>query len=73
LNAPIVGKKAYLAYLEPLQGKIFYDASEYVSPRVEFYGKTAVLTYNYHSLLKKPDGQFERTSFWNTTEVQIRD
>jgi hypothetical protein len=73
LNAPIVGKKAYLAYLEPLQGKIFYDASEYVSPRVAFYGKTAVLTYNYHSLLKKPDGQFERTSFWNTTEVQIRD
>jgi ketosteroid isomerase-like protein len=69
LNAPIVGKKAYLAYLEPLQGKIFYDASEYVSPRVAFYGKTAVLTYNYHSLLKKPDGQFERTSFWNTTEV----
>lgn len=69
LNAPIVGKAAYLQYLEPLKGKIFYDASEYVKPNVALYGKTAVLTYNYHSLKKKPDNQFERTSFWNTTEV----
>lgn len=49
--------------------KIFYDASEYVKPKVALYGKMAVLTYNYHSLKKKPDDQFERTSFWNTTEV----
>ena len=69
LTAPIVGKKAYLQYLEPLKGKIFYDASEYVKPRVALYGNTAVLTYNYHSLMKDKDGQLKRTSFWNTTEV----
>jgi len=69
LDAPIVGKKAYIQYLEPLKGKILYDASEYVNPRVAVYGNTAVLTYNYHSLTKDGNGQLQRTSFWNTTEV----
>lgn len=69
LNAPIVGKKAYIQYLEPLKGRVAYDASEYVNPRVAVYGDTAVLTYNYHSLQKGKDGRPQRTSFWNTTEV----
>ena len=69
LTAPIVGKEAYFQYLEPLKGKIFYDASEYVKPLVALYGDTAVLTYNYHSLSKGPEGQRQRTSFWNTTEI----
>jgi len=69
LNDPIVGKKAYIPYLEPLKGKILYDASEYVDPRVAVHGNTAVLTYNYHSLRKDKDGPPKRTSFWNTTEV----
>ena len=69
LTAPIVGKKAYVQFSEALKGKIFYDASEYVSPRVAVYGNTAVLTYNYHSLTKNRNGKLERTSFWNTTEV----
>ena len=69
LNAPIVGKAAYIKYLEPLKGKIFYDASEYVKPKVALYGDTAVLTYNYHSLTKDKNGRPQRTSFWNTTEV----
>ena len=69
LTAPIVGKEAYLRYLEPLRGKIFYDASEYVKPLVALYGDTAVLTYNYHSLSKGQEGRPQRTSFWNTTEI----
>ena len=69
LNTPIVGKAAYFRYLEPLQGKIFYDASEYVKPKVALYGKTAVLTYNYHSLTSDKNDRPQRTSFWNTTEV----
>ena len=69
LTAPIVAKAAYAKYLEPLKGQVLYDKSEYVSPTVALYGNTAVLTYNYHSLSKKPDGEFRRTSFWNTTEV----
>ena len=72
LDAPVVGKPAYVRYLEPLQGKIFYDGSEYVHPRAAAYGNTAVLTYNYHSLRKRADGRQERTSFWNTTEVYRR-
>ena len=69
LSAPIVGKAAYIQYLEPLKGQIFYDKSEYVNPNVAMYGKTAVMTYNYHSLKNNSDGQLQRTSFWNTTEV----
>lgn len=69
LAAPVVGKAAYRAYLEPLVGKVHYDGSEYVSPRVAVYGDLAVLTYNYHSLRKDSAGQSRRNSFWNTTEV----
>jgi ketosteroid isomerase-like protein len=69
LAAPIVGVKAYREYLEPLVGKVAYDGSEYVKPKVARYGNTAVLTYNYHSLSKDKDGLLKRTSFWNTTEV----
>jgi ketosteroid isomerase-like protein len=72
LAAPIVGKKAYAEYLGRLKGKIFYDASEYVAPRVALYGDLAVLTYNYHSLRKDPNGRLQRTSFWNTTEIYRR-
>ena len=67
LDAPIVGKEAYIDYLAPLKGQIFYDKSEYVNPKVALYGKTAVLTYNYHSLRKSSTGQLQRTSFWNTS------
>jgi ketosteroid isomerase-like protein len=69
LTAPVIGIEAYREYLKPLVGKIAYDASEYVNPRVALYGNTAVLTYNYHSLRKDKDGVLKRTSFWNTTEV----
>lgn len=64
LSAPIDGKTAYIKYLEPLKGKIFYDASEYVSPRVAVFGNTAVLTYNYHSLSRDHGGRPQRTSFF---------
>jgi ketosteroid isomerase-like protein len=69
LAAPVVGRKAYVEYLTPLKGKIFYDASEYVDPRVAIHGDVAVLTYNYHSLRKDASGALKRTSFWNTTEI----
>jgi ketosteroid isomerase-like protein len=72
LSAPIVGKADYIEYLKPLKGKIFYDGSEYVRPRVAVYGDLAVLTYNYHSLRHDPAGHKQRTSFWNTTEVYAK-
>jgi len=72
LAAPVVGAKAYREYLLPLQGKIRYDASEFVEPRVALAGDLAVLTYNYHSLRRGADGQMQRSSFWNTTQVYVR-
>lgn len=72
LAAPVVGAKAYREYLAPLQGKIQYDASEFVAPRVALAGDLAVLTYNYHSLRRGADGKMQRTSFWNTTQVYVR-
>jgi ketosteroid isomerase-like protein len=72
LSAPIVGREAYVRYLEPLRGKVSYDASEYVRPKVAVYGDLAILTYNYHSLRKVAEGPTQRTSFWNTTEVYRR-
>jgi len=72
LAAPVVGAKAYQEYLAPLQGKIHYDASEFVEPRVALAGDLAVLTYNYHSLRRGPDDKMQRSSFWNTTQVYVR-
>ncbi len=69
LTEPVVGIEAYRKYLEPLAGKILYDGSEYVKPRVALFGSVAVLTYNYHSLSRDPAGGLKRSSFWNTTEV----
>lgn len=69
LLSPVIGIEAYREYLKPLIGKVAYDGSEYVKPRVALYGNTAVLTYNYHSLIKDKDGDLKKTSFWNTTEV----
>ncbi|HQN94997.1 MAG TPA: nuclear transport factor 2 family protein [Thermoanaerobaculales bacterium] len=72
LATPVVGTKAYREYLTPLQGKIHYDASDFVEPRVALAGDLAVLTYNYHSLRRGADGKMQRTSFWNTTQVYVR-
>jgi ketosteroid isomerase-like protein len=72
LAAPVVGIEAYTTYLEALAGKVKYDGSEYVKPRVALYGDTAVLTYNYHSLSRDKSGTLQRGSFWNTTQVYQR-
>ncbi|HNX97913.1 MAG TPA: nuclear transport factor 2 family protein [Candidatus Aminicenantes bacterium] len=72
LAAPVVGIEAYREYLTPLKGKVHYDASEFVEPRVALAGDLAVLTYNYHSLRRDADEKMQRTSFWNTTQVYVR-
>ena len=63
LATPVIGTKAYREYLTPLLGKVRYDASEFVNPRVALVGDLAVLTYNYHSLRRDVDGKMKRTSF----------
>ncbi len=69
LATPVIGTQAYREYLTPILGKVRYDASEFVNPRVALVGDLAVLTYNYHSLRRDVDRKMKRTSFWNTTQV----
>jgi ketosteroid isomerase-like protein len=68
----VIGSQAYREYLTPIMGKVRYDASEFVNPRVALIGDLAALTYNYHSLRRDADGKMQRTSFWNTTQVYAR-
>ncbi len=71
LAAPVIGAQAYREYLTPILGKVRYDASEFVNPRVALLGDLAVLTYNYHSLRRDDDGKMKRASSWNATQVYI--
>ncbi len=69
LTKPIVGLEAYTRYLEALKGKVHYQGSEFVDPKVVRYGDLAVMTYNYRSTENNPDGSVKAQSLWNTTEV----
>lgn len=71
LATPVVGTKAYREYLTPLLGKVRYDASEFVEPRVALAGDLAVLTYNYHALRRDAGGKMARVSNWNTTQIYV--
>ena len=55
-----------------VEGKIQYDVSEYVTPRVQEFGDVAVLTYQYRSAEKREDGSVSSDTRWNTTEVFAR-
>jgi len=66
LTAPIVGLEAYRAYLKQLEGKIRYESSEFIDPRIEIVGDAAVLSYNYRS---RPHATSPEQTLWNATEV----
>ncbi len=72
LTKPIVGIEEYARYLEGLKGKIVYDGSEFIRPKVAAYGDLAVLTYNYRSTTRAADGTNSQGPLWNTTEVYAR-
>jgi ketosteroid isomerase-like protein len=69
LEAPVIGREALTAYYAKLAGTIFYQGSEYLEPRVQVHGDTAVLSYRY--LSTKHDRKTNETSRtrWNCTEV----
>jgi ketosteroid isomerase-like protein len=69
LGAPIRGMDAYRPFLESWIGKVHYDGSNFIDPRVAVYGSVAVLTYNYASTVLGEDGKVVRRTPWNTTEV----
>lgn len=69
LTRPILDLEAYRAYMEPARGKINYQISEFLQPRVVTAGDAALLSYNYRSTAVKPDGSIEWQNHWNATEV----
>jgi ketosteroid isomerase-like protein len=72
LARPVVGLEEYRRLLEPLKGKIAYDASDFIDPRVAVHGDLAVLTYNYRDVTRNPDQTLKYGVRWNTTEVYAR-
>ncbi len=65
----IEGLEEYKKYLQQFEGKINYQGSEFINPKIVMHDKTAVLTYNYESTKTETDGSIVDQTLWNTTEV----
>ena len=69
LTEPIMDREAYRDYMQPMEGKVHYQGSEFIDPRVVIVGDAALLTYNYRSSVLAPDGNISSQTPWNATEV----
>ncbi len=69
LTKHIEGLEEYKKYLKQFEGKINYQGSEFINPKVVKHGNIAVLTYNYKSTKTGADGSISNQTLWNTTEV----
>jgi ketosteroid isomerase-like protein len=69
VTAPIEGLDAYKKYLKQFEGKIHYQISEFIDPKIKGYGDLVVLTYNYRDAKTEADGSIVEQSLWNSTEV----
>ena len=72
LSCPIVGRQAFTAYMRQLEGKVHYQRSEFIEPRVVVAGEAALLSYNYRSSDLTPEGAVASQTPWNATEVYFR-
>jgi ketosteroid isomerase-like protein len=72
LTKPIAGLEGYKTFLKQIEGTIFYQGSEFIEPRVAFYGNAAILTYNYQSTDTLPAKPTTDRNLWNTTEVYFK-
>ena len=72
LTKPIAGLEEYKAYLKQFEGKINYQGSEFIDPKVVVVGDMAVLTYNYRSTITTLGVTGISQTLWNTTEVYFR-
>jgi len=68
----IDGSGALRRLYESIAGKYHYRVSQYFTPRVQVFGDTAVLTFQYRSADTNEDGSETTGSHWNTTEVYQR-
>jgi ketosteroid isomerase-like protein len=69
LTRPIIGLEAFGALLKEIEGKVHYQGSEFIDPKVVIIGDAAVLSYNYRSSALTPEGTILSQTPWNTTEV----
>lgn len=66
------GSAALRRLYDSLAGRYHYRVSQYYAPRVQAFGDTAVLTFQYRSADVGDDGAETAGSHWNTTEVYNR-
>ena len=69
LTKPIEGLEAYKEYLKQFEGKIDFQISEFIDPKIKRYGDLTVLAYNYRDAKTDADGSIVEESRWNSTEV----
>ena len=72
LTQPIIGLEAYAEYMKKVEGKIHYQKSEFIDPKVVMMGEAALLSYNYRSSVLTPQGAVSSQTPWNSTEVYFR-
>ena len=72
LTRPILGLEEFKAYMKQFEGKIRYQGSEFIAPKVVVVGDAAVLSYNYRSSVLTPEGTIISQTPWNATEVYFR-
>jgi ketosteroid isomerase-like protein len=68
----INGRTALSAEYALREGKIFYDAMDFVDPRVQVCDDMAVLFYRFLSTWLNPDGAISHRTPWNCSEVFVR-
>lgn len=72
LTKPILGLEEYRTAMQSVAGKIHYQGSEFIDPKVVQVGDAAVLTYNYRSSVISPGGEITGQTPWNATEVYFQ-
>jgi uncharacterized protein (TIGR02246 family) len=72
LTKPILGLREFEAYMRAAEGKVHYQRSEFIDPRIVVAGDAAVLSYNYRSSVVSPEGKLVSQTPWNATEVYVR-
>lgn len=72
LTKPILNRAEYRPYMEAIKGRVNYQISEFIQPKVVTAGNAAILTYNYRSTVTDPQGAVKSQNHWNCTEVYFR-
>lgn len=72
LAKPVNGMAEYKTCMKQAEGNVNYQVSEFIDPKVVFFGNTALLTYNYRSKVLDQGGSEISQMLWNTTEVYFK-